>query len=556
MRTEAERPALLRAGLAVLVFGLYLGIAPFSNRSFDDAKLVALACGVFLIWLSRPPLDRRLLGLGMLWVGVGLLAAVLGVDAVQSLTGNHWYQSGLFVWAAAAYLLAVGARLPQDDADRVARWLVLAGLAVASLSIFSYFFGSAVGELIPGFRANTTTMGVHVTMIVVLVVSLAALLGSRDLDLLTSVIAAAIIGSAIAIAGQVSGLILPFVALAYSGWRGRAQPRRIAVLMATVALMLVAWPLLRGISAPDPTTAAVEDAPVVEQVQAGANMSLRANAWTGILRGFAARPVLGWGPANTWSAFLSEATHDEVGVAGRGFGDAHNMPIELLAGTGVLGMLAFLPLAIAVVPKALTARKEVGWASGAFVALGLFLMLEPVAIVTTALLFLTAGIAARRPPPEDEAEPAWARPVEVAAGVAMCLLLAFSLWNLTAETLHRQGNLRDSDSLVRTSLAMQPWRLETAVDHAFLLSKAAYNGDPSAAPLVREVMETQVRRHPWDPNVRIYAAMTEDWLGDQEAALAWMQQQFERFPGDIPFGEAEPLLPMPPGKGLPPATTP
>ena len=62
------------------------------------------------------------------------------------------------------------------------------------------------------------------------------------------------------------------------------------------------------------------------------------------LRGFAARPILGWGPENFTIAYDRYVTSDIVAVAVTSFDQAHNKPIEELTTKGVLGFLAYISL--------------------------------------------------------------------------------------------------------------------------------------------------------------------------------------------------------------------
>jgi O-antigen ligase len=69
----------------------------------------------------------------------------------------------------------------------------------------------------------------------------------------------------------------------------------------------------------------------------------RLTAWSVLGRGWAARPVFGWGPGNAWPAFVSSGTPTELEA--RGYGDSHNILMEAAVTTGIVGLAAFLVLA-------------------------------------------------------------------------------------------------------------------------------------------------------------------------------------------------------------------
>ena len=82
-------------------------------------------------------------------------------------------------------------------------------------------------------------------------------------------------------------------------------------------------------------------------VQTGAaNDSLggRVDSATLGLRGFAARPVLGWGPENFTVAYDRYLTAEIVGTATASFDQAHNKVIEELTTKGAIGFLAYMAI--------------------------------------------------------------------------------------------------------------------------------------------------------------------------------------------------------------------
>src|SRR6185436_20904881 len=90
------------------------------------------------------------------------------------------------------------------------------------------------------------------------------------------------------------------------------------------------------------------------------------------------RPLLGWGPGNTWSAYLTHASAHDVELAQRGIDDPHDLLLGALVTSGLLGFVAFLGLIVLVVIRARRAPPALGWAVGVAGALFVFHLLQPV----------------------------------------------------------------------------------------------------------------------------------------------------------------------------------
>ena len=79
---------------------------------------------------------------------------------------------------------------------------------------------------------------------------------------------------------------------------------------------------------------------------------------------------------------------------------------------------------------------------------------------------------------------------------------------------------------------MQPWRLSSAERLALIWALDGRAGDAAAGDRAREEIGRAVREHPWDGDVRFWAADVETLLFDEAAARAWVDEHLERFPGD------------------------
>ena len=114
--------------------------------------------------------------------------------------------------------------------------------------------------------------------------------------------------------------------------RGRGKPRAAAA----AAFLLLAAPSLAP-SFDNPLLRRASDPQTIERT-----MGRRFASWEAGLKGFAERPVLGWGPANYMAPF---GRHVGAGGADLPTNDhAHNMLVEEAATKGVAGLAAYLAI--------------------------------------------------------------------------------------------------------------------------------------------------------------------------------------------------------------------
>lgn len=120
--------------------------------------------------------------------------------------------------------------------------------------------------------------------------------------------------------------------------RGLAGLGALAALVFALALVLV----LRGPAGGDPAF----DNPMLERAtsteEIGVSAGNRLRIWESGLKGFAERPLLGWGPENY---FVASARHISTPQRrARVQYHAHNQPIEEAVGKGAIGLAAWLAL--------------------------------------------------------------------------------------------------------------------------------------------------------------------------------------------------------------------
>jgi hypothetical protein len=298
------------------------------------------------------------------------------------------------------------------------------------------------------------------------------------------------------------------------------------MVLATFLVWHLAEPHQPG--APPPETS-------IQQPGSSATDTGRFTVWRVSARAWLDRPVLGWGPGTTLAAYLHEGTPAEVDAAARGWRDAHDLFLETGVTTGVLGVLALVALLGLAAVRGLRSPPEDAWAVGAAAALAAYALVEPLNLVLTPLLFLTAGVSAR------SAAARLTRPISertgraLGVGVVTALLaagLVVASLAFGAAILEEQGTRYGEPGALRTALRLQPWRSTARDQLATQLAIAWRSGDESAGREALDLVADGVRSRPWDPDARIVAARVDTLLNDPAGARAWLLDQLDRFPGD------------------------
>lgn len=284
--------------------------------------------------------------------------------------------------------------------------------------------------------------------------------------------------------------LMGFAALAVEAllaFGGRARPRLRrwwAVLLALALLVsLVQLPRIVGIVA-------------------GEDPSARARAayWTAGMKGFMARPLLGWGPGSaawTSAAFLDPIPR--VNPWGEAIGELHSLPVQLAYELGFTGLLLALALTALFVARRLAEREEgrdpallagglLGLAGGAVVSLGsgaLAVTALPLAAAIAAGAAL-AGSGRGRTRPEAP----WPLRVYAAAALLALLPLELARWRYdraaAADALGRQrAAAAELESAMRLDPAfpLYPFRL------ALLRARDQAGGSDAAETALRAARE-------------------------------------------------------------------
>lgn len=460
------------------IFPFVVGKALWSRALIEIAfalwALLALRYAAY-----RPP-RSWLLVLAVAGLGVSALSAAFGASPQYSLWTSYERMQGVVDqahWAALAWVLASVVR--SDGAWRVLLGAHAAAGAAVALIVIARAVGLEVpfyGEL-PGQGAgrasgplgNPTWLSVYMLANL----GLAAAFGARararaDAPATFGWAALALLNLAgLVLAGSVGGFAgllgaAGFAAFAFA-WLARGRRRLVAaallVVLAAGTAVLGARFLDSGAAGIVPIEGPAAQWPGAKAMRYAGTVGLqrpsvqsRLAAWEAGLEGFAARPLLGWGPGNYQAVF---------GLYGTGYAatakphdQAHGKLVEVAATTGLAGLAAWFAtwgLALAVLVRAARAMDKPDRAFAVLAAAALAGHLVQVQFLfdtaagnlfTALLLAFAARLESRALPPAwrarlpDRAEASIARPLRVlgsrgaraALGVAA---VALALWGLS-----------------------------------------------------------------------------------------------------------------------------
>jgi len=538
--SAVPRPRTLRAGLLLILIGSYLFFLPFALWPFLEPKLLLLNLGAILVWWSGLPLTRRPGLSAGIFAGVLVLAALTGVAPLDSLLGVRFASTGLALLLPCLFLVAAVPALPEDVLERVPAWLTGLGAVVSAVML--------VALLLPGLlrvwpalhwdltrNALGSTVGHPLFAIALLAVALAAALDRHvRRRRVSALVMLGVVALGLALPHEASSFVLAAVVVAC--WLWRARPERavalqgigVVVLAFVLSFVVVALPNSTGTGATD--TAQVGD---VAQAQftpalqtpvqrAPSPASSRLAAWRVGLRAWADRPLLGWGTDMGLTAYLANVTPQEAArqAPERAWWDVHNIFIQFLLTTGVVGLLALLFLIVQTMPWALTAPPDLAWASAGVVALGFWSLYEPINVAVLPVLAVVLG-AASRPRGLSRREPN-PRILRGAVGVVLAACTVLIALALVQGVVFLSSVKRESVPGLRAAAAMVPWRTESKW-------YIARFGDPAAG---NTMMADLVRSRPWDPEVRLSAAWVAELSGRRDLAERYLMEQLEVFPGD------------------------
>jgi O-antigen ligase len=510
---------LVFAGLAVA-----LAVCPvvFWPGLYDDFTLLkqaslllaaALALTGFAVGGVPLPRSRVFQGGLAAWVAALLLSAAFGSDPVGGLLGVYQYREGLLTQLCYVVLLLAGMRAATAGWSREALLFPGVGLSGALL----YTGVQATGNDPIDWWTDTSvraigTIGNANELASYAVISLAVLAAFAHRQGVAAWLATAgLFAAAVFIVLEsesrsgVIGLGCFGVALALAWMLGR-QPLR---LLRRPALALAAGLAFgMALSAFAGSFAGTADRVVTPD----RGMATRISLWKGTVEAIEASPVVGHGPDGLWLPFME---HRPDGLRGTfevydlTAQSSHNLLLDTLANTGVLGLAALGILVALALWRSVSAQRaephpdgmtpEFMWA--AIAGYGAMTFLNPVSLAPHALFFVLLGIAAGTPDPaaSDAARPSarsprrWAPATAclVLASVVLAVAVALPLADLQAErgwNAYAAGDFERAGERYGDASRTMPVDRQYATRHADALLAAAV-ADPSRAADAVEAYE-------------------------------------------------------------------
>lgn len=365
-----------------------------------------------LLWKNpakyKPPLNL-LTGAVYLFLGAMALSTVFSVDAYQSFWSTIERMDGLvhYLYWGLFFLILTSVFRSQEEWLGLLKAMVISGLAVSAYALGQLLhlpgLFPATGDRIYGSLGNPTFLAA----VLVFQVFLSWLLWTwerakfwRILAVINAVGALVFIGLS-ETRGAFVGLAVAagflFLVLSASLWqRGRKFLVGALWVLALVAGGGVIFLTVSG---------ALTVGPLGDFLRLGFgelpnSLQSRLLSWSSYLEAWQARPVLGWGPATgryIYGQFFPART---LSYTETWLEKAHNLPIEILATTGLLGFLSFLAIFGAVFWRLWRARKKIfvfsvslGALFVAYFVQNLFLFDTPSSLV---YLAVALGLAASR----------------------------------------------------------------------------------------------------------------------------------------------------------------
>jgi hypothetical protein len=333
---EARRPQVVDLGVFLLIVAAPLIFTPFSQSPFGDPKLVAVAAAALAMWAAGSTTVRSLVWVASVWVVATMVAAVAGTDPSRGLTAQTTGEgAGLIVVLVCAVVLLTGAGSSDRLRDRARRWLVGTCVTIGVFAVLIRLAPGTSGHL-GGLSFVGATMGNQLFAGALMAAGMVAAMGDREQPLKRQLPVVGLLALATATFGERSALVLPVVGVIAFLIRARIPWRRAAALAVCVLAVLGAW---QAVAAHLPTGGRGATLTVASQL----TDTQRFTVWRVLLtRSVEDHPIVGWGPGATQSAYLADATEAEVRSTTRLWADAHDLALETLVTSGVLGLLGLL----------------------------------------------------------------------------------------------------------------------------------------------------------------------------------------------------------------------
>lgn len=317
------------------------------------------------------------------FVVVGLISAATSAVPMEGFFGAYLWGTGVFFWLACAGGFAITARLDSRDRRLVAGGILVGVLANALLGIAQVYGTRYAGGVFTAGLLQTYNgqadgfLGNPVHFEALLCGGAALLVGRAASRPWPWLVPAGIVSFALALSAERLAPFLLFALCVYALFRHHWK----GLLYSAVT----GGTYLAGILSGTTST-------VVSRVASSSNTTYgaRFGIWKLALKAFAARPWLGYGPGEFMHATSPLMTQSFSGTLGpdRYFTDAHNIVIEVLVTTGVLGLVCLASFMLS------AAKSAQRCALLGFAVFTLVIRLvEPLNIGTEPVVFMAIGAA-------------------------------------------------------------------------------------------------------------------------------------------------------------------
>lgn len=445
MPSSSRTPAGVAA--AAVAFLLPVAFSPAVYTPFWSPKvavvLVAGAAGLALLaahaWAHHP---AALAGVAFV-VAVVLSTAVSTAPWMAALGLYNWGTGAVF-WIAVVGMWSLGASTAPEDRGLIGAAL-LAGIGVsAAVGLVQALSGVGLGYLaVPGRATGLAGNAVQLGGLAAAATMYAAWQRRPHWGW-------PVVALAAAMTVQLSGtrfalLLLPVAVVAAFIRRGKVAGAVFAIAL-VVGAAAGGW--VAEIGQLESAAGRTADDGLTSVAGGGGGTRVRLEVWTSAAESILERPVLGHGPGRFRAATSRDRTLTVAQLEGGDvlYVDAHNVVVEHLVTTGVLGAAALLAWLL------LAARSATGPLLAFAGGLALMALVQPSSVGTTPLLALALGAAGsggRVPVPAMR---------KVAVGVAAAIGLAGGAVLLASDHQLEQVRLDlDVDAAERADTLLPPW---------------------------------------------------------------------------------------------------
>jgi O-antigen ligase len=415
---------------------------------------------IFAAWLVlmisapkyRPKLNAVLLSL-ILFLSVFVISSVLGVDFSRSFWSKYERMTGVLMQLHLfAFFLVVSSTFKRkEDWLKIFGVFAFAAVLMSAISLAPKIGWNVLGKIEESSRGgatlgNSSFLGTYLLFNFFLAIYL--FFNTNKTFKILIGIAIAVIGIALylstaqaALLSTLAGLALLF--LLWLAFTRKGSLKLIGMLILTVTVLAV---IIFAYFAMQKDSFAQKM--IFDRV--GATFGGRFVVWQGAWKAFLEKPFFGWGPENFEILFTRYFNPCMLGVgcgADVWYDRAHNIVIDTLSATGVMGMISYLGIFIAafyVLWKKFF-RSEIGfWATGVFSVVLISYFIQNLTVFdminSYMMFFLILGFVGNiSSDGEDQNNDKTEKPINFSYAAVICVFLLLSLSVCVLKPLKANG---------------------------------------------------------------------------------------------------------------------